>query len=350
MTLYRRRSVFMSRAAAFGLALLALAGEIACASSGGTQLRVPSAPRGHTQREATSVHWRLPPDQAEQAFAHGALQIVSDRHAGRGLTGARRFEVELVDVKVRVTAKWKPMPQRLDGINNSPRKELAAYQLQKLFLDPGDYVVPTSAPRCLEAADFQAGMPHSIAATRESHCELGILSLWLEELTLPDAMLELTRFERDPLYAAALADFNLVTYLMKHQDGRRGNFLVAVEPNRPRVFAVDNGVAWSGIFYNWFVPNWKKIRVPALRRASIERLRELTLEDVASLGIVAQLELDEEGRFVNVAHTQNLDPDEGVRVEGSVIQLGLDDDEVEDLWERIVDLIEDVDRGVIATF
>jgi len=47
---------------------------------------------------------------------------------------------------------------------------------------------------------------------------------------------------------------------------------------------------------------------------------------------------------------ENLDPDDGVRIEGNTIQLGLSEDELEDVWERIKDLIEDVDEGDIAVF
>ena len=66
--------------------------------------------------------------------------------------------------------------------------------------------------------------------------------------------------------------------------------------------------------------------------------------------MVAQLELDDDGIFVNIPLGENLDPDDGVRIEGNVIQFGLNEDEIEDLWERIEDLIEDVDEGDVAVF
>ena len=40
----------------------------------------------------------------------------------------------------------------------------------------------------------------------------------------------------------------------------------------------------------------------------------------------------------------------GVRLEGKTLQFGLTDDEIEDVWERIEDLIEDVDDGEIPVF
>ena len=41
-----------------------------------------------------------------------------------------------------------------DSFNNVPRYDLAAYELQKLFLDPAEYVVPPTALRMVPLADF----------------------------------------------------------------------------------------------------------------------------------------------------------------------------------------------------
>jgi hypothetical protein len=180
---------------------------------------------------------------------------------------------------------------------------------------------------------------------------LGVLALWLEELKLPNPLLDPVRFDSDYVYAYFMSNLNLVTYLMKHHDGREGNFLVSTIPNRRQVFAIDNGVAFGGIWYNWFVANWNSIRVPALRKESIDRLRGLTEQDFHdALGVVAQLELDDDGIYRIVDPGPNLDDDDGVRREGKILQLGLTDDEIEDVWDRVEDLIEDVDDGTIPVF
>jgi hypothetical protein len=54
--------------------------------------------------------------------------------------------------------------------------------------------------------------------------------LSLDEVTLPEELFETERFQQDVLDAEALADFNLATYLMKHQDGRLGHFLISQMP------------------------------------------------------------------------------------------------------------------------
>ena len=339
------------RALMLGSALLTLSSVQAVASNTGTaELRRQTQDGGDRFERSQSPHWPISPATSEQAFESGELRILSERYAGRGVTGARKLEIELPESGKRVEAKWKPMPRRLDAINNSPRRELAAYQIQKLFLDAENYVVPTSSVRCIRAEEFIDSKRHRSPTLPDTNCELGVLSLWLEQVTLPDPLFDKARFARDPVYARHLADFNLATYLMKHKDGRRGNFLVSTNDLDRRVFAIDNGVAFSGIWFNWFVPNWKKIRVPALRKSSVDRLRHLTHEKLEALGVVVQLEWQVQGGVRVVEPTQNLDPDDGVRSEGQIIQLGLEEDEIENLWERIEHLIEDVDDGEITTF
>ena len=256
--------------------------------------------------------------------------------------------MRLEDHDQKLFAKWKAAGLGLDGVNNSPRKEIAAYLVQKLVVDPEAYVVPPSVARCVPTSDFPDPKGHKITRLSGAQCELGVFSVWLQNVTLPDVLFDSERFARDPVYARHMATFNLVTYLLYHQDGRRGNFLVSKNDADRRVFAIDNGVAFSGVFYNWFVPNWKAIRVPALPPEGVERLRRIGKGDLDHLAVVAQLERGEDGIFRSVPHTAPIDEDDGARVEGGVVQFGLTDDEIEDLYERIEELLEDVDEGEIG--
>jgi hypothetical protein len=290
-------------------------------------------------------HWPLDPGTLETVLRSEPIEIVSESYAGAGLTGASRLEIRLLGHRETISAKWKPMPTRLDGINNSPRKEIAAYEVQKFVLEPEDYVVPTSVARCLPPSAFPDPSRHSEATLPGSRCELGVLTVWLENVTLPDPLLDLERFRQDGVYARHLGHFNLVTYLIHHQDGRRGNFLVSTDDRDRRVFSIDNGVAFSGILYNWFVRNWKRIRVPALPQRAIERLEQIRPEDLEPLAVVTELRLGPDGIFVPVPAGPIRERDEGVRIDGPTIQLGLDEDEIEDLWERIEDLLEEIRDG-----
>jgi hypothetical protein len=318
------------------------------------------APGDYPDKESVETgsfpNWPLPPDRVEDLLLNYERKLEQQSAAGSGTTGAQQVVVlfpatgETLKFKWKLMEGiWKPFYGRLDGVNNSPRKEIAAWKIQELFLDPEDYVVPLSLALAipLKTHDGELEKP-TLADTRSI---LGVASVWMNDVTLPDSLLDAERFNRDYTYAYYLANLNLLTYLMKHHDGRPGNFLISKDDARRQVFAIDNGVAFGGIFYNWFARNWNSIRVPALRKESIDRRRALEEQDLFELlGVVAQLELDEDGLYRNVAPGENLDDDDGVRIEGRILQLGLTEDEIEDVWERIEDLIEDVDEGDIAVF
>jgi len=138
---------------------------------------------------------------------------------------------------------------------------------------------------------------------------------------------------------------NLLTYLIEHEDGREGNFLVSEIESDRRVFSIDNGVSFGAKMKNFFVPNWNKIRVPALRRATIERLHQVTPEHIEALGILAELRADESGILRPVAFSENVEPKKGARVAPGWIQLGLSRGEIKGLRKRIERLLANVDAG-----
>jgi hypothetical protein len=342
------------------VALVALLGAPAC-----TLAPVRRGPAPESYAERLSPHpgeafpnWPIDPLRFE--YLMQSYHPVATKHtaAGAGTTGAEKLTLEFSEVGDSFDCKWKLMPARwspvagrLDGVNNSPRKELAAWRIQRLFLEPVDYVVPASMAYCAPIEQVKRRHPESQPTLKGSDCALGVAALWMRDLALPDPLLDPERFNRDYVYAYYLANLNLFTYLVKHHDGREGNFLVSKNDARRQVFAIDNGVSFGGLFYNWFVPNWNSIRVPALRSESIERLRALRREDLdQTLAVVAQLELNEAGIYVNRPPGPNLDAGAGVRQQEGVLQFGLTEREIEAVWQRIQDLIEDVDDGEIAVF
>jgi hypothetical protein len=176
-------------------------------------------------------------------------------------------------------------------------------------------------------------------------------AFWMNDVTLPDPLLDRERFLDDPIYAHFLADFNLFTYLIDHRDGRLGNFLVSKDDARRQIFAIDNGSTFDPTGWNYFVTNWNEIRVPALRKESIDRLRKVDCDDIEdALLVVSQLELREDGLFHNVRPGKPIDDDEGAHREGKVLQFGLTEDEVKEVCDRMEDLIDEVDHGRIPVF
>ncbi len=64
---------------------------------------------------------------------------------------------------------------------------------------------------------------------------------------------------------------------------------------------------------------------------------------------MVQFEIREE-QLVEVEPTGNLDDGRGVRREDGVVQLGLTSDELDDIYERLQSLLEDIDKGEIEVF
>ena len=235
-------------------------------------------------------------------------------------------------------------------LNNSPRKELAAYQLQRIFLSPKDCVVPTAVARCARQEQLRTRDPGVKPSLPGTQCVLGVVVVWMRDVTVPDRLYDESRFRRDATYAYFMSNLNLLTYLIQHKDGRSGNFLVSKDETRRRAFAIDNGISFGPWVYNYFVPNWNDLRVAGLRKESMDRLRQVHREDLEFLAVVAQLEADEQGILRLVEPDSPLDPGDGVRVEGTTVQLGLEDGEIEDVYQRIQELIEEVDEGNIPLF
>jgi len=151
-----------------------------------------------------------------------------------------------------------------------------------------------------------------------------------------------------------MSNFNVLTYLIGHKDGRDGNFLSSKDPQRRQVFAVDNGIAfdiaYGGLWFNWFVPNWNRMRIPAVRKDTVDRLRRLQRNDLDGLGVLAQFERQADGFLENAPPGENLDPAHPVRIQGGTIQLGLKKRAIDAIWKRIGDLLGEVADGRIGTF
>ena len=294
-------------------------------------------------------HWPLPPGVLEARLPDEPLVILEAVGGVGGVMGVKKLSVRLGSDEEPIALKWKEAPPGdADGWNNTPRKELAAYEIQKWFLEPADYVVPTTVVRCLPLEVYgpiDATPRPNLSGTR---CVTGALTVWINDVGIPDELFDPARFSDDPHYRHHMANFNLLTYLIEHEDGRDGNFLVSDHPEERRIFSVDNGVAFGARVKNWFVPNWHKIRVPSLRRETIEKLRTVTPENIERLGVLVELRVDADGILRPVPAESNLDPSEGARSGKGWLQLGLDEDELEDLAERLEKLLARVDAGKIA--
>jgi hypothetical protein len=231
-----------------------------------------------------------------------------------------------------------------EDFNNRPRYDLAAYELQKLFLEPAEYVVPPTALRFVPLAELQ---PYAAAAKptfRGSDEVLVVLQFWLQEVKLAADLYDPALFVVDLGYARHLGQLNVLTWLIEHGDSNLGNFLISRAEQAPRVFSVDNGVAFA---YNESDRDhaWKDLRVPRLPADTVARLRAVTPAQLQEqLGVLAQWRLDG-GRWLAVDASANLDKRNGVRRAGDVVQIGLREGEIEQVGRRLKRLLERIDKG-----
>jgi len=341
----------MARTGRLVILLLASASLAACATSQPKQVKFTgSAPAKSAQDFA---NWPVEPLKALLLMQRAPYEVLSVEAAGAGTTRPEKGELFFPETGDRFSVKGKLVPRTLDGINNSPRKELAAWQLQMLFLDPVDFTVPATTLRCVPIEQWEKRHEKEDPVIPGTNCILGEVAIWLQDVTVPDDLYEEERFLNDLNYAYHLANFNIFAYLINLRDNRKGNVLVSKDDSNRRVFAVDNGVAFGTIWYNWIYPptySWREISVPALPRKSIDRLRKLRREDVDFLMVVAQLEADSDGILKVVQSGAPIDPNKGVRREGTKVQFGLTAGEVDAVWGRIESLIKRVDAGEIALF
>ena len=327
-----------------------------CASRGTVedrQLQFKKAPSPSVKGQFPN--WQFSPQELETVIykrgVAGELQAKQVERTARGTTGA----LVLInhDAVSGKDIKWKfkkNVPGWVDSFNTSPRKEIAAYNVQKFFLDPEDYVVPTALPACIPRERFMKRGGYAAATLEGTDCVLGLASIWMKDVTVPDTLYDESRFLKDPTYAYFMSNFNLLTYLIQHRDGRVGQFLVAKDDKRRQVFSIDNGISFGFWPYNFFIEQWEDIHVPALRQDSIERLRKIQRQDLDFLAVLVQFELDENLVLKPVPVGKNLNPKEGATYTDGVLQYGLSISEIDAVWDRIQHVIAEVDAGNIQVF
>ncbi len=249
----------------------------------------------------------------------------------------------------RFEIKVRPARGR-DEFNNVPRYELAAYHLQRLFLEPEDYVVPPTFFRAFPLETVRAWGEMDLEPTyEESDQVFFVVQYWLQNVSNPPDPLDQARFEHDPSYARHIANLNVLTYLIEHRDANQGNVLLSTDPQNPRVFSVDNGVSF-GSNESEQGSIWRRMRVPAVPSKTVERLRAIDLDELrANLAVISEHRLENE-RYAPVAVSEALQRRRGVRRNEEILQLGLTERELRALGGRVSRLLRQVERGELDTF
>lgn len=296
---------------------------------------------------AQDANYLLPVDSLEIRLRSGPLNIIDFR--GSRAEGDRTQRITLsYDGGGPMVAKLARAPRGGSAFNNEPRYELAAYEIQRLFLTPDEYAVP---PTVLRAQPLAWMKQHDNNASRtfdNAESVVMILQYWLLQVT-PDNFYDKDRAESDTVYARYLGNFNILTYLIRHNDSNEGNFLISRSATAPRVFSVDNGLAFSSEVSDRGY-EWRRIQVKRLPHATVERLRTITPERLQEkLGVLAQFE-EQGGQLVAMVPGPNLDEGRGVRRKDGLVQFGLTENEIRGIASRLRSLLENIDKGDIEVF
>lgn len=231
--------------------------------------------------------------------------------------------------------------------NNVPRYDLAAYELQKLFLDPPEYVVPPTALRFFPLADYARHYKDVQRTFSGADQVLAVVQYWLNAILSPSDVLDPARFESDARYARHIGQLNVLTHLIDHRDNNLGNFLIGKAETGARVFSVDHGVAFASADSDRG-DDWRQIRVKRLPADTVARLRTITLPLLEQrLAVLAQWRLEGE-RFVPVAPGPNMASRRGVRRNGADLQMGLTSREIDAVHWQIGRLLKRIDAGEIT--
>ena len=234
-----------------------------------------------------------------------------------------------------------------NSFNNVPRYDIAAYELQKLFLDPAEYVVPPTTLRMVPLADFAKYSPGVQRTFPTADQVLAVVQYWLSDIKAVADVYDPARFAADPVYARHIGQLNVLTYLIRHRDSNLGNFLLGNAEIGARVFTIDHGVAFASEEGDRGEA-WKDLRVNRLPADTVERLRHVTLQLLTErLGVLAQWKL-QDGSYVPVANGENLSQSRGVRRTGNELQMGLNKSEIRELHRLLTRLLVQVDRGEIT--
>jgi len=297
----------------------------------------------------------------ERRLERADLELVGATGSPGGTQGA--YVLTLRDRRdgTVLRAKWRALSG--GSLVNVPHRELGAYHVQRLLLDPTDYVVPPTAARCLPLAAYREHVDAQAAPTQGSECVLGVLTYWLEDamsvneareeelLQAGEGLYDPERFDADPIYRATLSNLNLLSHLVRHGDAHRGQFVFAHRGGHLVSYSVDHSVAFEAIPNPMllFRKDWSQIQLPSLAQRSVERLRSVTPAELSALHTLTELEL-RDGILVPTEVGEPFgDTDAAHRREGDRFQIGLKEAEVEGLTERMRALLASIERGEVAT-
>jgi hypothetical protein len=293
--------------------------------------------------------------RAPELVLLGAAETPQGRQGARILTLALPAE----SGKLVFRAKWRAH-STLSSLND-PRRELGAYAVQRLFLEPHEYVVPPSVGHCFDLAEYRKRVdPVGRATFAGIDCVFGVLSYWLEDgrdlddaedagwLSSDQRAFDAAWFRRSASYRDSASNLNVLTFLIEHGDSHPDQFIVGGSAELPRLYCVDNSLSF-GSFRNPTVDeDWSRLLVPSIRLTTAQRLRLLTPEQLSSLAVIEQYRAVD-GSLVHGAAGAAVNAGQALRWAGRELQVGLTRAEIARVSSRLRALTSRVATGRLAT-
>jgi hypothetical protein len=302
--------------------------------------------------------------EVEHWLRRADLEIVEQAAPPKGKQGTRVLTLALPDASGRVVLRAKWRAHTTSHRLNRPRYELAAYALQKLVLPPGESAVPPTVGRCFSLEHYRARVdPRAAPPFDGIECVFGTLSYWIEgamdlaqagdrDLIGSEELLGDDWFWHSRSYRRSLANVNLLAHLISHGDSHPAQFVVAGDRSHPRVYLVDNTIAFSG-YKNPSIPqkwDFSQLKVPALPHESVARMAALTEADLRRLAVVEQYEITAGQLVPTEPIPPAARPTTGLRWRSGDLQIGLTHEEIERLWRRIEGVLRAVESGRLRTY
>jgi len=284
-----------------------------------------------------------------------APTLVGMADAPGGSQGAKILTLSAMGARGRVVFRVKWRAQSTADLINEPRKELAAYAVQKLFLSDQELVAPPTAAICLPLADYRRFDRAAAPTFEHIDCVLGFASYWLEGaedleaaqksgLTHHSAgLLDRQLFEADPVYRSSVSNANVFTYLINHGDAHENQFMIEQTARGLRTYVVDNSIAFLSIKNPMMLvrEDWSRIQIPSIPQRLVARLKALTVAQLRALSSIVELE-QREGQLVPSSPNLEPIPSDGHAMswQGSRLRIGLSNREIELVAARIRELLE----------
>ena len=291
----------------------------------------------------------LPAPELQRRMQNEPFEIVAVGKTHGGIMTTEKVTMAFPD-GTKVKAKWKEAPSDGEGWNNSPRRELAAYTVQQLFLDPDDYIVPPVAVRCIPFDDYRpiskTATPDPAAHEVRPRHALGVAGeragagqgLGPEALRAGPALRLSLRQPQHPHRPDQASRRQAKQFPDLHRRAQPADLLGRQRHQLRRHV------------YNFFTWHFDQIRVGGLPKQSIERLQQVKPEQLERLAVLLELQPDAEGILRPAPATPGTNRDEGVRMVGNGIQFGLTTEEIAAINQRMQALLADVRDGKEQVF